>query len=181
MDHEIAFLKYHKDWVNFVSLGMLDFGHKSGFICWFLGQWVKSGYDGFNYYYHYFPVKGCYYSKVTGAERINSLLLICVSYIWTQSFHSFSPVWTQIAFSRRAQICCLTWQLLFFLPFSKLCLLCSCFFFFPCFSALWHQRCVCFTDRRVDHCQEFIILFCQYLSSISNSSNNLLDFYICTE
>lgn len=130
MEHEITFLKYHKDWVNFVSLAMLDFGHKSGFICWFLGQWVKSGHDGFNYYYHYFSVKGCYYSKVTGAERINSLLLICVSYIWTQSFHSFSPVWTQIAFSRRAQICYLTWQLLFFLPFSKLCLLCSCFFFF---------------------------------------------------
>lgn len=78
LEHEITFLKCHKDWVNFAPLVILDFGHKSGFICQFLGQWVKSGCDDFN---HYFPVKGCYYSKVTGAERINSLLLICVSYI----------------------------------------------------------------------------------------------------
>lgn len=65
-----------------------------------------------------------------GAARINSLLLICVSYIWTQGFPSFSPMWTQIAFSRHDPICHLTWQLLSFVCLShNPAFLCSYLFF----------------------------------------------------
>lgn len=111
-----------------------------------------------------------------GAARINSLLLICVSYIWTQCFPSSSPMWTQIAFSRHVPVCHLTWQLLLS-AFSQLCL---CRYVFSSSSALWHQRCVYFPDEKVGLCQKFRILFsCQCLSSISNFSNNLLVFYIC--
>lgn len=111
-----------------------------------------------------------------GAARINSLLLICVSYRWTQCFPSSSPLWTQIAFSRHVPICHLTWQLLSS-AFSQLCL---CHYIFSSSSALWHQRCVYFPDEKVGLCQKFRIFFSyQCLCSISNFSNNLLVFYIC--